>query len=130
MARSSSRSQPLTQDEQPRRKIDRKWAFGQSTGGSEVTDTHHGNSPGEKGSKAQSEQAWAEEQPGEEDDIDQDYDLTKPPFDPMDNYLGSEQETTLAMKDQPVLHDSLPRYVTKTKYLIDLVPTQKNIVSD
>ena len=43
----SSRSQPSTQDEQPRRKIDRKRAFGQSTGGSEVKDTHHGNAPGE-----------------------------------------------------------------------------------
>ena len=48
----------------------------------------------------------------------------------MDNYLGSEQETTPAVKDQPVLHDSLLRYVTKTKYLIDLVPTQKEIASD
>ena len=130
MARSSSRSRPLTQDEQPRRKIDRKRAFGQSTGGPEVTDTHHGNTPGEKGSDTQSKRAWAEEQPGEEDDIDQDYDLTKPPFNPMDNYLGSEQETTSAVKDQPVLHDSLLRYVTKTKYLIDLVPTQKEIALD
>ena len=41
MARSSSRSQPLTQDEQPQRRIDRKQAFGQSTGGLEVKDTHH-----------------------------------------------------------------------------------------
>ena len=48
----------------------------------------------------------------------------------MDNYLGSEQETMPAMKDQPVLHDSLLRYVTETKYLIDLVPTQKEIASD
>ena len=56
-ARSSSRSQPLTQDEQPRRKIDRKRAFSQSTGGLEVKDTHHGNAPGEKGSDAQSERA-------------------------------------------------------------------------
>ena len=106
MARFSSKSWPLTQDEQPWRKIDRKRAFGQSTGGSEVTDTHHGNAPGGKGLDAQSEWAQAEEQPGEEDDIDQDYDLTKPPFDPMDNYLGSEQETMPSMKDQPVLHDS------------------------
>ena len=130
MARSSSRSWPLTQDKQPRRKIDRKQALSQSTGGSEVKDTHHGNAPGEKGSDAQSERARAEEQPGEEDNIDQDYDLTKPPFDPMDNYLGSEQETMPAVRDQPVLHDSLPRYVTETKYLIDLVPTQKETVSD
>ena len=48
----------------------------------------------------------------------------------MENYLGSKQETTPAVRDQPVLHDSLPRYVTKTKYLIDLVPTQKETVSD
>ena len=48
----------------------------------------------------------------------------------MDNYLGSEQETTPAIGDQPVLHDSPPRYVTETKYLIDLVPTQKETVSD
>ena len=48
----------------------------------------------------------------------------------MGNYLGSEQETTPAVRDQPVLHDSLPRYVTETKYLIDLVPTQKETVSD
>ena len=48
----------------------------------------------------------------------------------MDNYLGSEQETMPAIRDQPVLHDSLPRYVTETKYLIDLVPTQKEIVLD
>ena len=71
-----------------------------------------------------------EEQPREEDDIDQDYDLTKSPFDPMGNYLGSEQETMPAIRDQPVLHDSLLRYVTETKYLIDLVPTQKETVSD
>ena len=70
MARSSSKSRPLTQDEQHRRRIDRKWAFGQSTGGSEVKDTYHGNAPGEKGSDAQSERAWAEEQPREEDNID------------------------------------------------------------
>ena len=31
---------------------------------------------------------------------------------------------------QPALHDSLLRYVTETKYLIDLVPTQKEIVGD
>ena len=55
MARSLSRSCPLTQDEQPLRRIDRKRAFGQSTGGLEVKDTHHGNTPGEKGSDAQSE---------------------------------------------------------------------------
>ena len=120
----------MTQDEQPRKRIDRKQAFSQSTGGSEVKDTHHGSTPGEKGSDTHSEQAWAEEQPREEDDIDQDYDLTKSPFDPMGNYLGSKQETMPAIRDQPVLHDSLPRYVTKTKYLIDLVPTQKGTVSD
>ena len=130
MARSSSRSRPLSQDEQPRRRIDRKRAFGQSTGGSEVKDTHHGNAPGEKGSDTQFEQARSEEQPREEDNIDQDYDLTNSPFDPMGNYLGSKQETMLAARDQPVLHDSLPRYVTETKYLIDLVPTQKETVLD
>ena len=118
----------MTQDEQPRKRIDRKWAFGQSTGGSEVKDTHHVSAPGEKGSDAHSEQAQAEEQPREEDDIDQDYDLTKSPFDPMGNYLGSKQETMPAVRDQPVLHDSLPRYVTKTKCLIDLVPSQKGTV--
>ena len=48
----------------------------------------------------------------------------------MGNYLGSKQETTPAIRDQPALHDSLPRYVTETKYLIDLVPTQKGTVSD
>ena len=73
-----------------------------------MKDTHHGNAPGEKGSDAQSERAWAEEQPREEDNIDQDYDLTKSPFDPMGNYLGSKQETMPAIRDQPVLHDSLP----------------------
>ena len=35
-----------------------------------------------------------------------------------------------AIRDQPALHDSLLRYVTETKYLIDLVPTQKGAVSD
>ena len=35
-----------------------------------------------------------------------------------------------AVGDQPALHDSLPRYVTETKYLIDLLPTQKEIVVD
>ena len=70
------------------------------------------------------------EQPVEESDIDQDYDLIKSPFDPMGNYLGSEQETMPAIRDQPALHDSLLRYVTETKYLIDLVPTQKGTVSD
>ena len=54
-ARSSSRSRPMTQDKQPRKRIDRKRAFGQSTGGSEVKDTHHGSTPGEKGSDTQSE---------------------------------------------------------------------------
>ena len=120
----------MTQDEQPRRRIDRKWAFSQSTGGSGVKDTHHESTPGGKVPEAHSEQAQAGEQPVEEDDIDQDYDLTKSPFDPMGNYLGSEQETMPAVRDQPALHDSLPRYVTKTKYLIDLVPTQKGTVSD
>ena len=54
-ARSLSRSQPMTQEEQPRKRIDRKQAFGQSKGGSEVKDTHHGSAPGEKGSDAHSE---------------------------------------------------------------------------
>ena len=129
-ARSSSRTQPMTQDEQPQKRIDRKRAFGQSMGGSEVKDTHHGSAPGEKVPDAHSERAWVGEQPVEEDDIDQDYDLTKSPYDPMGNYLGSEQETMRAIRDQPALHDSLPRYVTETKYLIDLVPTQKGTVSD
>ena len=35
-----------------------------------------------------------------------------------------------AIRGQPVLHDPLPRYVTETKYLIDLVPTQKEVSSD
>ena len=48
----------------------------------------------------------------------------------MGNYLGSEQETMPAIRNQPALHDSLPRYVTETKYLINLVPTQKGTVSD
>ena len=48
----------------------------------------------------------------------------------MGNYLGSEQETMPAVRDQPALYDSLPRYITETKYLIDLVPTQKGTVSD
>ena len=38
----------MTQDEQPQKRIDRKWAFGQSTGGSEVKDIHHGSALGEK----------------------------------------------------------------------------------
>ena len=130
MARSLSGTQPMTQDEQPRKRIDRKRAFGQSTRGSEVKDTHHGSTPGEKVPDAHSKQAQVGEQPVEEDDIDQDYDLTKSPFDPMGNYLGSKQETMPAVRDQPVLHDSLQRYVTETKYLIDLVPTQKGTVSD
>ena len=95
-----------------------------------MKDTHHGSTPGEKVPEAHSEQAQAGEQPVEEDHIDQDYDLTKSPFDPIGNYLGSEQETMLAVRDQPALHDSLPRYVTKTKYLIYLVPTQKGTVLD
>ena len=70
------------------------------------------------------------EQPVEEDDIDQDYNLTKSPFDLMGNYLGSEQEIMPAIRNQPALHDSLWRYVTETKYVIDLVPTQKGAVSD
>ena len=120
----------MTQDKQPQRRIDRKQAFGQSTGGWEVKDIHHGSTPGEKVPEAHSEQAQVGEQPVEEDDIDQDYGLTKSPFEPMVNYLGSKQETTPAIRDQPALHDSLLRYVTKTKYLIDLVPTQKGAVSD
>ena len=35
-----------------------------------------------------------------------------------------------AIRDQPALHDSLLRYVTENKYLIDLVPTQKEVASD
>ena len=130
MTRSSSRSQPSTRDEPPRRKIDRKWAFGQSTDHSEVKDIHHGKAPGSEGAVTQLEQAQAEEQPEEEDDIDQNYDLTKSPFNPMEGYLGSEQEAALAVRNKPALHDSLPRYVTETKYLIDLVPTWKEIVGD
>ena len=128
--RSMSQTQPMTWDEQPRRRIDRKQAFGQSTSVSEVKDTHHGGAQKEKVPDAHSEQAQAEEKQEEEDDIDQDYDLTKSTFDPMGIYLGSEQETMPAVRDQPVLHDSLPRYVTETKYLIDLVPTQKGVTSD
>ena len=92
MARSSAQTWPMTQDEQPWRRIDRKWAFGQSTGGSEVKDTHHGSTPEEKMPEAHSEQAQAGEKPEEEEDIDQDYDLTKSPFDPMRNYLGSDRK--------------------------------------
>ena len=95
-----------------------------------MKDIHNGKAPGSEGAVTQSAQAQAEEQPEEENDIDQDYGLTKPPFDPMEGYLGSEQEATLAVRNQPALHDSLPRYVTETKYLIDLVPTQKEIVGD
>ena len=95
-----------------------------------MKNIHHGKAPGNEGSVAQSERARAEEQPKEEDDIDQDYDLTKSPFDPMESYLGSKQEAMPAVRHQPALHDSLPRYVTETKYLIDLVPTQKEIVGD
>ena len=76
------------------------------------------------------EQAQAEVVQDEEDDINQDYDLTKSPFDPMDNYLGSKHETTPAIKNQPMLHDPLPRYVTETKYLIDLVPTKEGVTSE
>ena len=130
MARSSSQTWLMNQDNQPRRRIDRKRAFGQSTGGSEVKDTHHGSTPEEKVPEAHSEQAQAGEQPVEEDDIDQDYNLTKSPFDPMGNYLGSKQETMLAVRNQRALHGSLLTYVTETKYLIDLVPTQKGTVSD
>ena len=130
MGRSSSWTQPMTQDKQPRRRIDRKRAFSQPTGGSEVKDIQHGSAQKEKVPEAHSEQAQAGEKPEEEDDIDQDYDLTKSPFDPMGNYLGSEQETMPAIRDQPALHDSLLRYVTETKYLIDLVPTQKGVASD
>ena len=129
MARSSSRTQPMTQDEQPQKRIDRKRAFSQSTGGSEVKDIHHGSTPGEKVPDTHSERAGVGEQSVEEDDIDQDYDLTWSPYNPMGNYLGSKQETTPTVRDQPALHDSLLRYITKTKYLIDLVPTQKGTVS-
>ena len=80
MTRSSSRSRPSTKDELPRRKIDRKQAFGQSTDCLEVKDIHHGKAPGNEGSVTQSERAQAEEQPKEEDNIDQDYDLTIVPF--------------------------------------------------
>ena len=128
--RSASRTRPTTWDEQPRRKIDRKGAFSQSTGISDVKDTHRGGAQKEKVPDAHSEQAQAGENEEEEDDIDQDYNLTKSPFNPMGNYLGSEQEITPAIRDQPVLHDSLLRYVTETKYLIDLVPTQKGVTSD
>ena len=48
MARSLSRTWPMTQDEQPQKRIDRKRAFGQSTGGSEVKDIHQGSAQGEK----------------------------------------------------------------------------------
>ena len=55
-----------------------------------MKDTHHGSAQKEKVPEAHSEQAHAGEKPEEEDDIDQDYNLTKSPFDPMGNYLGSE----------------------------------------
>ena len=128
--RSVSQTRPMIWDEQPRRRIDRKRAFSQSTSVSEAKDTHHGGTQKEKVPDACSEQAQAEEMQDEEDNIDQDYDLTKSPFNPMGNYLGSKQETTPAIRGQPVLHDSLLRYVTETKYLIDLVTTQKGVTSD
>ena len=93
-------------------------------------DTLHGKAHGSDGAVTQSERAWAEERPEEEDDINQDYDLTKSSFDPIEGYPGSEQEATLAVMTKPALHDSLLRYVTETKYLIDLVPTRKEIVGD
>ena len=121
MARSSSRTRPKTTDEQPQMKIDRKQAFGDS----ETRVTHQECVPEAKGSDAQLEQTQVEEQPRKEADIDQDYDLNEPPYDPMDDYLASEQEATPTVRDQMALHDPLPKYLTDTKYLIDLVPTQK-----
>ena len=87
-ARSSSRTRPMTQDEQPPKKIDRKQAFGQSMGSSEVKDIQHGSVLREKVPDVHSELAWAGEQPVEEDDIDHYYNLTKSPYNPMGNYLA------------------------------------------
>ena len=128
--RSAFWTQPTSHDEQPQRRIDRKWAFGQSTSVPEVKDIHQGSALEEKVQGAHTEQAQSEEVKDEEDDSDQDYDLTKSPFNPMDNYLGSEHETTPAVKSQPMLHDPLLRYVTETKYLIDLVPTKGGVTSE
>ena len=119
-SRSASQTQPTTHDEQPWRRIDRKQTFGQSTSVPEVKDAHQESALEEKAQGTETEKAQAEEVQDEEVDIDQDYDLTKSPFNPMDNYLGSEHEATLVVKSQPMLHDPLPRYVTETKYLIDL----------
>ena len=129
-SRSASGTWATTRDEQPRRRIDRKRAFGQSTSVSEVKDAHQGSALKEKVQGTRTEQTQEEEVQDEEDDIDQDYDLTKSPFDPMGNYLGSEHETMPAIKSQPMLHDPLPRYVTETKYLIDLVPTKEGVTSE
>ena len=79
---------------------------------------------------AQTRQAQAEEIQDVKVDIDQDYDLTKSPLYPIYNYLGSEQEATLVAQSQPMLHDPLPRYMTETKYLIDLVPTKEVTTSE
>ena len=67
--RSVSRTWPTTQDEQPQRKIDRKQAFSQSTGISDVKDTHHGGAQKEKVPDAHSEQAQAGEKQEEEDNL-------------------------------------------------------------
>ena len=102
-SRSAARTQQTTHDEQPWRKIDQKQAFGQSTSAPEVKD------------------AQPEEVQGEEIEIDWDYDLTQSPYNPIDDYLGSEQETTPATKSQPMVYDPIPRY------LHDLVPTKKGV---
>ena len=128
----------MTHEEQPWRKIDRKWAFGQCTSATEVKEAHpksarmkevqqdvQAGTQEERLCDAPTGQAQAEEIQEEKVDIDLDYDLTKSPWDPIENYLGSEQEVTLVTQDQPVLHNPLPRYVTETKYLIDLVPTKE-----
>ena len=133
----------MTRDEQPWKKIDRKWVFGQSTSATEVKETHHksaqtkelqdvhqASDQEERLHNAQTRQAQAEEMEDDEVDINQDYDLTKSPWDPIDNYLGSEQEATPVVQSQPMLHDPLLRYVTKTKYLIDLVPTKEVTISE
>ena len=52
-----------------------------------------------------------EEEQGEEAEIDHDYELTQSPYNPIGDYLGSEQETTPATKSQPMVHDAIPRYL-------------------
>ena len=114
----------MIHDEQPWRKIDRKQAFGQSTSAPEVQDTHPESAQPEEVQDAQPEHAQLEEVQDKEADIDQDYNLTQSPFNPIDDYLGSEQETALATGNQPMVNDPIPRY------LLHLVPTKKGVTPE